>query len=401
MHRKIFAGIFATLLLLTVNSQAYSEPGERIDISKYFDKDGYQFTAEFGEVIEADEMIFNFGKDSNVRVTHVVTGGIWSPEEPKLFKMLPGGHSNPQLTDEDGDYLRPLGWTAETFEEAEYMIAGQKAMKAYDLHASYDLGNYLELSDGGLWTKHIKFFQDTTIFFDDEIELIFVNSRPVMLIDEVGGIKCVGCDMKVEFFDKSEPISKTVVKNENKLEEISNSGEEFVVEVLSDGEIGDINFIDELNYLSLNTSKENQLFTLKIPLDLLLFPYHVYVTDFDQEILHESDKIRITTYGQTDTHANLSFRPMTEGVIHVVGSTQMEHEEFIQRNQSQEQPKTETNPNINQSQEMQETSAEQLYDSWGNSNSNVNNDVDNTVIFVIIGVISAIIIGVIIKLKKN
>ena len=109
----------------------------------------------------------------------------------------------------------------------------------------------------------------------------------------------------------------------------TNTGEEFVVEILSDGEVGDLNFTEELNYLGFNTSKENQIFALKIPLDLLLSPYYVYVTEFDQEILVESDKIRKTEYGQTDTHANLSFRPMIEGVIHVVGSSQMEHEEFL------------------------------------------------------------------------
>ena len=167
-----------------------------------------------------------------------------------------------------------------------------------------------------------------------------------------------------------------------------------------------MNFTEELNYLGFNTSKENQIFALKIPLDLLLSPYYVYVTEFDQEILVESDKIRKTEYGQTDTHANLSFRPMIEGVIHVVGSSQMEHEEFLDRlekrmSQSVVQTETETNT-INENQELEEkTPSEQLYDSWGDSNPSVNNSMDNTVIFVIIGVISAIIIGVIIKLKKN
>ena len=97
---------------------------------------------------------------------------------------------------------------------------------------------------------------------------------------------------------------------------------------------------------------------------------------------------------------------MIEGVIHVVGSSQMEHEEFLDRlekrmSQSVVQTETETNT-INENQELEEkTPSEQLYDSWGDSNPSVNNSMDNTVIFVIIGVISAIIIGVIIKLKKN
>jgi len=403
LEKKIFAGIFITLLLFSVNSQAYGEPGEQIDISKYLDKNGYPFQAEFGEVVQTDKIIFEISKDSNVRVTHVVAGGAWSPTEPKLIEMLPGKHSNIDVRDEDGDFLRPIGFVGETVEDSEYIIAGQKAGRAHDLHASYDLENYLELSDDGLWTKHLKFPYDVIVYFDDEIELIFVQSRPVD-VSEAKGINCIGCDMRLEFFDKSEPVAKTVIVSENKFEELSNTGEEFVVEILSDGEVGDLNFTEELNYLGFETSKKDQLFALKIPLDLLLSPYYVYVTEFDQEILVESDKIRKTEYGQTDTHTNLSFRPITEGVIHVVGSSQMEHEEFLDRlekRMSQSVVQTETNT-INENQELEEkTSSEQLYDSWGDSNPSVNNSMDNTLIFVIIGVISAIIIGVIIKLKKN
>ena len=403
MEKKIFAGIFITLLLFSVNSQAYGEPGEQIDISKYLDKNGYPFQAEFGEVVQTDKIIFEISKDSNVRVTHVVAGGAWSPTEPKLIEMLPGKHSNIDVRDEDGDFLRPIGFVGETVEDSEYIIAGQKAGRAHDLHASYDLENYLELSDDGLWTKHLKFPYDVMVYFDDEIELIFANSRPVD-VSEAKGINCIGCELRLEFFDKPEPVTKTVIVSENKFEELSNAGEEFVIEILTDGKVGDMNFIDELNYLGFETSKKDQLFALKIPLDLLLSPYHVYVTEVDQEILLEKDKVRKTEYGQTDTHANLSFRPMIEGLVHIVGSTQMEHEEFLtqlEKRMSQSVVKTDSNT-INENQELeQKADFEQLYDSWGDSNPSVNNSMDNTLIFVIIGVISAIIIGVIIKLKKN
>ena len=169
MYRKIFTGIFAILLLLTVNSQAYGEPGDQIEISEYYDREGFE--SGFGQVIQTDKIILEVGKDQNVRVTHVVVGGSWSPLEPKLIKMLPGKHSNLQLTDEDGDGLRPMGFVGETFEDAEYIIAGQKASKAYDLHASYDLENYLELSDDGLWSKHI-------VFPHDVICLLYTSPSP-------------------------------------------------------------------------------------------------------------------------------------------------------------------------------------------------------------------------------
>ena len=113
------------------------------------------------------------------------------------------------------------------------------------------------------------------------------------------GINCMGCDIKIEFFDNPEPIIKKVIISETKFEEISSTGEEFILEFLSNGKIGDLNLhIKELNYFSFDVNKENQLFLVKIPLDLLLSPYHVYLTENDQEILVESDQIRKSEYGQ-------------------------------------------------------------------------------------------------------
>ena len=399
MKERIFLVVFTVLILFTVNSQIHGQSNEQIDISKYLDKDGIPFLSDFAEERQTDKMIFEIGKDSSVRAIHVVVGDVWSPDSPKLIKMLPGGHSNPQLTDEDGDYLRPLGWTAETFEEAEYMIAGQKAYRNYDLHASYDLENFLELSDSGLWTKHFEFPHDVEIYIDEDVELVFVNSRPVD-ISEANGVNCIGCDMTLEFFDKSDVITKVVINNETKFQELSNTGEEFVIEFMTNGEIGNVTFFEELNYLSFNSEKEDQLVTLKIPLELLLFPYHVYVTEYDQEILSESDKVRNNEYGLTDTHANLAFRTSTEGVVHVVGSTQMEHEKFVERIEQREivsKSETDAQAGVKVSEEKSETN-QGLYESWETQNSNEDS---TTMIFIIIGIVIAIIIGVIIKLKKN
>ena len=401
LYRTIFCGIFTILVVFSINSQVFGEPNERIDISRYLNTEGNAFNSDFGEVRQTDKIIFYFAKDTTVHVKHIISGDSWLPTEPKLIKMIPGKHSNLQVTDEDGDYLRPIGFVGETFEDSEYIIAGQKAFKAYDLVAEYDLEDFLELSDDGLWSKRLVFPHDVGIFIDDDIELIFANSRPVDVVN-AEGISCVGCDIRIEFFDESEPITKTVIRSENKLEEVSNTGKEFNLEFFSDGKIGDMNYIKELNYFSFDVNKENQLFLVKIPLDLLLSPYHVYLTEIDQEILVESDQIRKSEYGQTETHANLSFRADTEGIIHVVGSTQMEHEKLLAKLQERASKSTNvesTNTNVKQAEvEMENDSVDQFYDDRGNANDN---DEDNTVILIIIGIISAVIVGIIIKLKKN
>ena len=402
MYKSIFCGIFTILLVFSINSQVYGESNERIDISKYLDKDGNAFESDFAEVRQTDKIVFEIGKDTTVHVKHIIIGDTWQPNEPKVIKMLPGKHSNLQVVDEDGDYLRPIGFVGETFEESEYIIAGQKAHAGYDLVAEYDLENFLELNDG-LWTKFFDFPHDVMIHVDDEVELIFANSRPVDISD-AGGVNCMGCNILIEFFDNPEPITKTVIRTDTRFEEISNTGEEYSVEFLSDGAIGELNFIDELNYLSFDVNQENQLFLIKIPLDLLLSPYHVFLSEIDQDILVDSDQIRKSEFEQNATHANLSFRANMEGVIHIVGSTEMEHEKLLDKLEKRiPEPAKETIENVKQSDEkLDDITKEQLFEDWGDTSSNVNNNEDNTMIFVIIGgVVIAVIIGIVIKLKKN
>ncbi len=402
MYKSIFCGIFTILLVFSINSQVYGESNERIDISKYLDNNGETFASDFAEVRQTDKIVFEIGKDTTVHVKHIIIGDTWHPHEPKVIKMLPGKHSNLQVVDEDGDYLRPMGFVGETFEEAEYIIAGQKAHVGYDLVAEYDLENFLELNDG-LWTKKFDFPHDVMIYVDDEVEIIFANSRPVDVSD-AEGVNCMGCNILIEFFDNSEPITKTVIRTDTKFEEISNTGEEYSIEFLSDGVIGELNFIDELKYLSFDVNQENQLFLIKIPLDLLLSPYHVFLSEIDQDILVDSDQIRKSEFEQNATHANLSFRANTEGVIHIVGSTEMEHEKLLDKLEKRiPEPAKETIENVKQSDEkLDDTTKEQLFEDWGDTSSNVNNNEDNTMVFVIIGgVVIAVIIGIVIKLKKN
>ena len=398
MNNRILIIVFS-IVLISISPQVFGQLDERIEISKYFEHE--YFVSGFGEIRQTDELIFEIGKSANVHVKHIMKSDTWNVNEPKLIKLLPGKHSNLQVVDEDGDYLRPMGFVGETFEESEYAIVGQKPFRAYDAVVEYDLENFLELSENGLWQKKFQFDQDVKIFVDDEINLVFANGRPVD-VSEAGGINCMGCNIEIEFFDEEKPIMKKIIRNETKLEEISNSGEEFILEFISDGTIGDVSYIHELNYFSFNTNKENQLFLVKIPLDFLLSPYHVFLTETDQEILVDSDQIRKSEHGQTDTHANLSFKSNKEGVIHVVGATEMEHEKFLAKIQEKldKSIKNEKLDDQNQNkEELEVESTDSLYENWESNNTDDNED--NTIIFIIIGVIAVIIIAIIIKLKKN
>ena len=402
LKKEIFVAVFTIIILFSSSTQVFAEPGEKINIDKYYEWEG--FVSGVGEIIQTDKILFEVGKHGDVKVKHIIVGKVWHPSQPKLIEMLPGEHSNLQVTDEDGDYLRPIGFVGETFEESEYIIAGQKPQRGYDLVAEYDLENFMELNNG-LWTKHFVFPHDVMVYFDDEIKNIFINSRGVDVSD-VEGINCIGCDLKVEFFDDEEPIIKKVTKRgvDVSIAEKTLGGEEFDLEIFSGGSINNLEYIEELNYFSFNVNKENQLVWIKIPLDLLLSPYHVYLTQLDQEILVESDQIRKSEFSQTETHANLSFKPGTEGTVHVVGSTEMEHAKLLEALEKRDlQPVNETKEDVKEDvkedEVVKDETAEEFYENWESTNPNTNND--NTISFVIIGILAVIVIGIIIKLKKN
>ena len=398
MKKQISIILFSSLLF-GFHIPAFGDE-EYIDISDFFDFAKYGVEANPAEIIETNEFVFVITKDTDVRVKHVINQGTWAMDAPKLIKTLPGEHSNLEVWDEDEDFL-PKGFVGQTFEESEYVIAGQKPSLRYDLLVEYDLKNFLEFKDG-MWKKEISFSQDVVLLFDDEIDLVFINSRPIDL-SKANGINCFGCNAVVEFFDGAKPEIKKVYKPETKIDELTNIGQEFSLEFFSDGEINNLNYLHELDYLAFNVNRDNQLVSVKIPLNLLLTPYHVYLTEKDQEILVEGDKIRKTEFSQTETHANVSFRAATEGVIHIVGSSEMEHQKLLSsldvKEPTEEVPQS-LQENMQPKEENVSNKAE-LFEQWEQTNPSSEDIGDYTIIYAIIGIIIAIIVGVIIKLKKN
>ena len=399
MKKQISLILFSSLLVC-FHIPAFAEE-EYVDISDFYNFASYGIEGEPAEVIETNEFVFVITRDEDVRVKHIIQGGVWAQDTPKLIKTLPGEHSNLEVWDEDKDYLSK-GFVGQTFEESEYVILGQKTFERIDVLVEYDLKNFLEFKDG-IWKKEISFPQDVQLLFDDEIDLVFINSRPVDLAD-ANGIRCIGCDAVLEFLDKSEREIKKVDRDETKLDEIANTGQEFSLEFYSNDEINNLNYIHEVNYLGFNINND-QLVSIKIPLDMLLTPYYVYLTDKDttRDFIIDADQIRKTEYSQTETHANLSFRAQNEGVIHIVGSSEMEHQKFLSKLTAREPiPEfTQSEENIQPKEDDSMLNTAKLYEEWDQTSPTPSNNEDNTFIYVIIGIIAVVIIGVIIKLKKN
>ena len=390
LEKKILLIIFS-FVLVSISSQVYAQE-------------------ELGVMIEQQTIIFEVGKHSNTHVKHVIETGAWGTDRPRIIEILPGMHSNLMVVDEDGDRLN-FSHDGETFEESKFIILNQK-LGNYDLVAEYDLDNYME-KENGLWKKKFSFDFDVLVMFDDDIELIFANSRPIDVTD-ARGINCIGCNLTIEYFDDKKLITK----------EISTSEGKFEIQFLSNNEISEMGFIEGgAQVLNFSVEDKDQLHILKIPIENFLNPYEVYFTVEDDISLDQIDKIRKTEFSQDETHVSISFRTVGEGTISIVGATPEEHQKRLEqienmkanevKNEKVEEKKGIALP-IPGTKAASELSSEFGQMNEGGKENTLsfadelekdqiqNSDNSMTIVGIIVGlIIVGIISGVIFKLKKN
>jgi len=355
-----------------------------------------------GVLIEQQTIVFEVERHSDVRIKHVIETGAWNFDRPRIIEIIPGLHSNISVADEDGDSLN-FSYDGQTFEESNYIILNQKNGN-YDLIAEYDLENFLDL-ENNLWTKEIQFNHDVMIYFEEDIELIFVNSRPVDL-EDAKGINCMGCDMYLEFFNEDKIIYQNIMYNDK----------EHQIEILTDNKISELEFVGGgSEILNFNIEEGEQLIVLKIPFELLLNPFSVYFTEEDDTELDQLDKIRKSEYGQSDSHVNLSFRTDSKGTISIVGANSEEHQKLLEQIQKRNEMATETTIIENEkgvalplpgqgsqnSKEVSEDEGPKLSFEDELQKGQQESSQDYTIILAIIGIIAAIIIGIIVKIKRN
>jgi len=360
---------------------------------------------DLGLIVEQQKIVFEVGKHADVHVKHIIETGKWGTDKPRIIEILPGPHFNLSVTDEDGDRLN-FSYDGRTFEESKYIILNQK-LGAYDLIAEYDLEDFMTL-DNGKWKKEIKFGNDIEIRFDEGINVIFVNSRPIELNDG-NGINCVGCFMTLEYFDDVKLITKEFSIDEKK----------FYIDIFSNEKISDINFIPEGNgLLNFNVDSVDQLFLLKMPLELFFNPFDVYFTEKDDTILDQIDKIRKSEFSQNEAYVMLSFRTDTEGVVSIEGATLEEHHKILEQIQKRTSAEVKSeriveekgisiplpgqkDDSMIQDNENLISEKEELSFADELEKSTTGNSQDYTIFLVLIGIAAAIVVGIVVKIKKN
>jgi hypothetical protein len=227
--------------------------------------------------------------EGNVHVKHVVS----SSSSPKQMNLIDGIIQNLAITDEEGK------------EQVVATVGNNNTVIILPSHndsiVEYDLKQVL-LEKDSIWTWDFRYLQTTSFILPKELDLIFVNDRPIYLDDKKKGFTCHGCQVILEYsFDEPKKII-----------EVNWEDKKFLVEVRTIADIENFNFEQPEKLISFKINDSNQFVTTVIPLELLWGPYAVFLDD-KKELFHE--------YNNNGTHTWISLRPDTAGEITIIGTT--------------------------------------------------------------------------------
>jgi hypothetical protein len=228
------------------------------------------------------------GDEGSIHVKHIVS----SSNSPKQMNLIDGTVENLTITDEEGN-------------EQLLAIAGNNDAvivlpSRSDSIIEYNLGHVLFQKDN-VWTWDFRYLETTSFILPEDLDLIFVNGRPVNM-DEKKGFTCHGCQMILEYL-VNEP--KNIMKVDWK-------DKKFLVEIRTFANIENFDFDQPAKRISFKINDSNQFVTTVIPLELLWGPYAILLDD-DKKLFRE--------YNNNGTHAWINLRPDTAGEITIIGTT--------------------------------------------------------------------------------
>ena len=163
----------------------------------------------------------------------------------------------------------------------------------------YNLENIILKNN--LFITQISYAEKFSIVFDDQIEIIFVNSNAIFLENKKGISVNGGGEVNIEFYSNTPKMIKEVEWEENK----------FDVEIIADSKIENFNFDQTSKSISFEVNEENKFVTIIMSEELLGGPY---------VILLDTEKIQYTK-SEIDGYVTLSMKPESTGEITIIGTT--------------------------------------------------------------------------------
>lgn len=218
-------------------------------------------------------------------VSHLVDDS----REAVILQLLKGTVIGLNVTDDDGTSV-PYNMTDTA------VVLGPSEQQRL---VQYSLADAL-VGHNGSWRWDYVYPETTSFFFPDNIDIIYVAGRPVLL-DEKLGINCHGCQMTLEFF--GQPRQTAHVSWESQV---------FPVSFVSAARIDTVAFDQPQKRISFALDRPGTPTTIIMPLALLWEPYTIYLND---------DPIVYNDNISNQTHVWLSFRPETSGTLTIIGTT--------------------------------------------------------------------------------
>ena len=226
--------------------------------------------------------------DGEVHVSHVVR----SSNLPQDLQLIDGTASNISVTNEQGDEELFSMFAEDT------MILLQPSNE--ELIIEYDLEDALIKIDN-IWTWDFRYLETTNFFIPKEVDLFFVNERPVYL-DDKKGFACHGCQLILEY----------TINEPKNIEHVNWENNKFAVEIITFAEIEKFDFIQSNKEISFEIKDKNQFVTIVIPLELLSESYEVLLND---------ESISFREYTNNGTHTWINMKPDTAGEISIIDTT--------------------------------------------------------------------------------
>jgi len=226
--------------------------------------------------------------EGKVEVIHQIRAS----NQDKILNFIDGTVSNLEFIDKLGRH------------QSMDVIEGSKSIPILanqgELFVKYDLDNALVLKNN-IWTLDFRYLETTTFVVPEEVELLFVNQRPVFL-EEENAFTCHGCQMVLEYS----------IDEPRKIQHVNWENQEFLVEMITYTEIDNFEFNQPAKQISFRVNDSNQFVTTIIPLELLWGPYVVLLDD---------EKIFFHEYINNGTHVWVNMKPETTGEVAIIGTT--------------------------------------------------------------------------------
>ena len=146
-------------------------------------------------------------EDGDVHVVHEIKK---DSRAARSFTMIPGVDSNLSVIDINGNEIQ-YGFVEEQ-KILTVFPSNENVLVEYDLDDVFTQNN-------GVWKWDFLYTdsEPTKFIFPDNIELVFVNERPVYM-KELKNMNCHGCQMKLEFVPNQNKILKDVTWEDKKFD---------------------------------------------------------------------------------------------------------------------------------------------------------------------------------------